>query len=39
MVCKTFSQDGNCTFHYNKQLAASNLPLDYRVASYAEDIR
>jgi hypothetical protein len=31
--------NGNCTFHFDKQLAASNLPLDYRVASYVEDIR
>jgi hypothetical protein len=39
MVCKTFTQNGNCTFHFDKQLAASNLPLDYRIASYVEDIR
>jgi hypothetical protein len=39
MVCKSFTQNGNCTFHFDKQLAASNLPLDYRVASYVEDIR
>jgi hypothetical protein len=39
MVCKSFTMNGNCTFHFDKQLAASNLPLDYRVASYVEDIR
>jgi len=39
MVCKTFTQNGNCTFHFDKQLASSNPPLDYRVASYVEDIR
>jgi hypothetical protein len=39
MVCKTFYQNGNCTFHFDKQLASSNLPVDYRVASYVEDIR
>jgi hypothetical protein len=38
-VCKTFTQNGNCTFHFDKQLAESAPPLDYRVASYIEDVR
>jgi hypothetical protein len=39
MVCKSFTQNGNCTFHFDKQLASSSPPLDYRVASYVEDVR
>jgi len=39
MVCKTFYQNGNCSFHFDKQLASSSPPIDYRVASYVEDIR
>ena len=27
------------TFHFDKQLASSNLSLDYRIASYVEEIR
>jgi hypothetical protein len=38
-VCKTFYQNGNCSFHFDKQLASSSPPIDYRVASYVEDIR
>jgi hypothetical protein len=38
-VCKTFFQNGNCSFHFDKQLASSSPPIDYRVASYVEDIR
>jgi hypothetical protein len=38
-VCKTFTQNGNCSFHFDKQLASSSPPVDYRVASYVEDIR
>jgi hypothetical protein len=38
-VCKTFYQNGNCSFHFDKQLASSSPPVDYRVASYVEDIR
>jgi hypothetical protein len=39
MVCKSFSMNGNCTFHFDKQLMSSAPPLDYRVASYVEDVR
>jgi hypothetical protein len=38
-VTKTFYQNGNCSFHFDKQLALSSPPLDYRVASYVEDVR
>jgi len=34
MVCKTFYQNGNGSFHFDKQLASSSPPIDYRVASY-----
>ena len=37
-VVKSFTGNGNNTFHYDLELAGSN-PLDYRVASYVEDIR
>jgi hypothetical protein len=39
MVVKSFYQNGNCTFHFDKQLASSATPTDYRVASYIEDVR
>jgi hypothetical protein len=39
MVAKSYYANGNCTFHFDKQLASSNTPLDYRVANYVEDIR
>jgi hypothetical protein len=39
IVCKSFYMNGNCTFHFDKQLAALTIPLDYRVASYIEDVR
>lgn len=39
MVCKSFTMNGNCTFHFDKQLLAGGNPLDYRIASYIEDIR
>jgi hypothetical protein len=38
-VAKSYYENGNCTFHFDKQLASSNMPLDYRVANYIEDIR
>lgn len=39
MVCKTYTMNGNCTFHFDKQLATSGTPLDYRIANYVEDVR
>lgn len=39
MVCKSFTMNGNCTFHFDKQLIGDSAPVDYRVASYVEDIR
>jgi hypothetical protein len=39
MVAKSYYANGNCTFHFDKQLATSNTPLDYRIANYVEDIR
>jgi hypothetical protein len=38
-VTKSFSGNGNNTFHYDLELATTALPLDYRVASYIEDVR
>jgi Tfp pilus assembly protein PilX len=39
MVCNSFTQNGNCTFHFDKQLATSGTPLDYRISSFVEDVR
>lgn len=39
IVCKTFSGNGGTAFHFDDQLASLLDPIDYRVASYAEDIR
>jgi hypothetical protein len=40
VVCKTFSGNGNTGFHYDKQLKwLAGPPVDYRIASYVEDIR
>ncbi len=39
MVCKSFYGNGNTAFHFDKQLASNGPPLDYRIASYIEDIR
>ncbi|HEX8678848.1 MAG TPA: hypothetical protein VF683_02725 [Chthoniobacterales bacterium] len=38
-VVKSFYTNGNNSFHFDKQLAAGTDPLDYRLASYIEDIR
>ena len=38
-VVKSFYTNGNNQFHFDKQLAATTAPLDYRVASFIEDIR
>jgi hypothetical protein len=39
VVCKSFYQNGDCYFHYDKALANVVPPNDYRIASYVEDIR
>jgi hypothetical protein len=39
IVCKSFYQNGDCYFHYDKALADVLPPNDYRIASYVEDIR
>ncbi len=40
VVCNTFYGNGNCGFHYDKALKwLDGPPVDYRVASYVEDIR
>jgi hypothetical protein len=38
-VVKSFYTNGNNQFHFDKQLAATANPLDFRIASYIEDIR
>jgi len=39
VVCKSFYENGDCNFHYDKALADLLPPNDYRIASYVEDIR
>jgi hypothetical protein len=39
IVCKSFYENGDCFFHYDKALANLIPPKDYRIASYVEDIR
>jgi len=39
IVCKSFYQNGDCFFHYDKALADMMPANDYRIASYVEDIR
>lgn len=38
-VVKSFYTNGSNLFHYDKELAAGTDPLDYRIASYIEDVR
>ncbi|MDQ6625684.1 MAG: hypothetical protein M3Y69_06030 [Verrucomicrobiota bacterium] len=38
-VVKSFTGNGNNTFHYDLELASSTNPLDYKTASYIEDSR
>ncbi|MEY2485552.1 MAG: hypothetical protein QOH39_1200 [Verrucomicrobiota bacterium] len=38
-VCKSYTGNGNTAFHFDKELGAFGKPLDYRVASYVEDVR
>lgn len=39
VVCKSFYENGDCFFHYDKALGDMLPPNDYRIASYVEDIR
>jgi hypothetical protein len=39
IVCKTYYGNGNTALHYDRELAMEGIPIDYRVASYVEDIR
>src|SRR5436190_16395531 len=39
VVCKSFYENGDCYFHYDKALGDMLPPNDYRIASYVEDIR
>ncbi len=39
IVCKTFSGNGSTGFHFDKELGNTAAPLDYRIASYVEDVR
>jgi hypothetical protein len=39
LTCRNFYGNGGTGFHFDKQLAVATRPLDYRIASYVEDIR
>jgi hypothetical protein len=39
IVCKSFYGNGNCSWHYDRALDNEGDAVDYRVASYVEDIR
>lgn len=39
VVCKTFYANGNVTWHYDRELGQEGDAIDYRIASYVEDIR
>jgi len=39
VVCKSFYANGNCFFHFDKQIGLGAQATDYRIASYVEDIR
>ncbi len=39
MICKTFYENGNASWHYDRALNAVGERIDYRVASYVEDMR
>jgi hypothetical protein len=39
VVCKTFYANGNVTWHYDRELGQEGDAVDYRIASYVEDIR
>ena len=39
IVCKTFYENGNASWHYDRALAAEGERIDYRIVSYVEDMR
>jgi hypothetical protein len=39
LVCKTFYGNGNTSWHYDRELNNEGDAVDYRIASYVEDIR
>jgi len=39
IVCKTFYENGNASWHYDRALNAVGERPDYRIASYVEDMR
>ena len=39
IVCKTFYENGNASWHYDRALATQGERTDYRIASYVEDMR
>jgi hypothetical protein len=39
VVCRNWSGNGNTSFHFDKELAVEGAALDYRIASYVEDVR
>ena len=39
IVCKTFYENGNASWHFDRALNAVGDPTDYRIASYVEDMR
>ena len=39
IVCKTFYGNGNTSWHYDRALDNEGDAVDYRIASYVEDIR
>ena len=39
IVCKTFYENGNASWHYDRALAAEGAAIDYRIVSYVEDMR
>jgi hypothetical protein len=39
VVCKNFTGNGNTSWHYDRALSTVGSAVDYRIASYVEDIR
>ena len=39
VVSKSFYMNGSCDMHFDKELLGGSSPLDYRIASYVEDVR
>jgi hypothetical protein len=38
-VCRNFYANGNVHWHYDRRLDSEGAAVDYRIASYVEDIR